>query len=349
MHNTPYKILYYVPYPTVPSPDRFIHYGWRYAFLASGNVFYTCSVFDDFSKLAMEIRPDIVMLMGDFHNNKNIWDALLFLKTQNTKICFWIDFYISRVCHDNETKMLAKVGDVFFGEHERGSVYLPSLLKNPAIKPKGYITLAHAANKQYHYPTDYHEQYAYDIVYMGTKLPEKKWFFKNILIPLTKRYHVGIFGACWTVKDQCLRVAWRLAKCLHWAKALDFISTKRVTVPEEDENKLYSSAKISLNFHGRAADNTQPHYVVNQRTFKISASGGFQICDDVPAIRQYFNEDELVMAECREQHWFELIQYYLEHPLEREIIRQNGIKRALTYHTYEQRVEQLLRLCFNPA
>src|SRR5207248_8747832 len=57
----------------------------------------------------------------------------------------------------------------------------------------------------------------------------------------------------------------------------------------------YSSAKICLNFHEREPDGSQPHYIVNQRTFKIPACGGFQMCDEVPAIRKYFSDSEIVL------------------------------------------------------
>ena len=105
---------------------------------------------------------------------------------------------------------------------------------------------------------------------------------------------------------------------------------------------LYSSSKICLNFHEREKDGSQPHLILTQRTFVIPACGGFEICDYVPPLRKYFSEEEMVMATMDKEDWFKKIEYYMNNEKERNTIRQKGTKRALSDHTYHNRVKTVI-------
>ena len=87
---------------------------------------------------------------------------------------------------------------------------------------------------------------------------------------------------------------------------------------------------------------------MNERTFKIPACGGFEICDFVPPLRRYFNEEEMVMADDKRGNWvddwFRKIEYYLHHEKEKEAIRCKGITRALRDHMYTNRVRDILSM-----
>jgi spore maturation protein CgeB len=231
------------------------------------------------------------------------------------------------------------IADVYFGEREP-----EGMADFEEVVGEKYHVLPNAANKKLHYPAKSTAKYQYDIVYLGSKLPMKKWFFDKVLIPLTKRYNVAIFGPNWTVKDNILRTGVKIFRTLNLRQGVDLLNKYRVLIPADEENLLYSSAKISLNFHEREPDGSQPHYILNQRTFKIPACGGFQICDEVSAIRKYFNEDELVTAAYDSKDWFDKIEYYLSHDNERKKIQKRGSKRALKDHTYHNRVDQIIEL-----
>ncbi len=137
----------------------------------------------------------------------------------------------------------------------------------------------------------------------------------------------------------------RLAGAFWAARTID---QARITVPPEAERALYSSAAVALNFHEREDDGSQPHYIVNQRTFKIPACGGFQICDEVPAIRKYFGGDEVVMAPLDPGEWMARIEYFLGHEHEREAMRGRGAQRALREHLSTHRVKSVLALLGKP-
>jgi spore maturation protein CgeB len=118
------------------------------------------------------------------------------------------------------------------------------------------------------------------------------------------------------------------------------ISSARIRrqVPYEEESQAYASAKISLNFHEQMEGGW---FLLNGRTFKIPACGGFEICDYVPLARRFFSEDELVMAK-DDDDFFKKVDYYMTHDRERKRIQEKGTARALKEHTYHNRAKLIL-------
>lgn len=334
-------ILYHIPNPRGTGADRWIYEGWRDAFIDMGYDFFELTAFDDLSQKIQSINPDIFMSavnLIDFERNISI---LREMRSKGTKFLLWVHWPLVKECEQAESYLLNEdLVDVFFGERE------PQGMGDfEARTRKQYNVIANAANKKLHFPASPVEKYQYDIVYLGAKLPMKKWFFDEVLLPLTKKYKVGIFGPYWTVKDNILRAGSKLCGKVKFRYAADILNRRRILIPADEENLLYSSAKISLNFHEREADGSQPHYILNQRTFKIPACGGFQICDEVPAIRNYFEDNEVVTASYDAKDWFEKIYFYLNNEKERRMIQEKGTRRALKEHTYHNRVELLIKLC----
>lgn len=334
------KILYHIPYPNGMGADRWIYEGWRDAFLDLGHEFFELTVFDDLREKLIKLSPNIFMTAMNLLDFQKIIGILKETRKRGTKIFLWV--------HWPPYKGLEKAGeflenediaDIYFGERE------PEGMGDFEQKTgKKYYVIPNAANRKLHFPTDPVKKYEYDIVYLGAYLPKKKWFFKKVLLPLTRKYKVGIFGPHWTLKDKTFGFFQKFCRIIKFKYGIDVINKFRITIPPEEENKLYSSAKISLNFHERESDGSQSHYILNQRTFKIPACGGFEICDYVPALRKYFTEDEMVMADLDPQDWFRKIDYYIKHENERKKIQEKGTLRALKEHTYHNRVEQIINL-----
>jgi spore maturation protein CgeB len=267
------------------------------------------------------------------------------MRKNGTRVALWVHWPL--VTHLLEKLKAAEpyllsddIADVYFGERER-----EGMGDFEQQTGKRYHVIPNAANSILHFPVTPVGRFAFDIVFLGAKLPLKAWLFDNVFPPLRKRYKVGIFGPYWTLKDNALRTAAKLSSCVGFEYGTKLFNDLRITIPDDQEGQLYSSAKICLNFHERELDGSQPHYIVNQRTFKIPACGGFEICDHVPAIRTYFTEDELVMARIDKDEWLDKIEYFLVHEEERRAIQREGTERALRDHTYHNRAGQLLRLC----
>lgn len=241
---------------------------------------------------------------------------------------------------------LAKEGhlaDIYFGE--RSEEMMADFEK---ITGQIYHLIPNAADKTKYFPVVPVEEYKCDICFVGAYLPKKKEAFKKLIFPLLKKYDVRIYGSYWTWKDLLLLAGNKLFRQLKFYPVADFFNRQRLILPAEDENKLYSSAKICLNIHERDPSTSsgqagKDYDLVNQRTFKIAASGGFQICDKVKSLRNFFAQEEVIMASDNE--WLEKIDYYLTHEKERREIQKKGTTRALKEHTYHNRVERLFKIC----
>jgi len=338
------RILYQIPYPNSTGADRWIYEGWKDAFLDLGQEFFELNAHDNFEKTARFVKPHIFMTAINLLDIRKDVAVLKQMRKEGTKVFLWVHWplvkHLLKKLEEAEPYLLNDdLADIYFGERE------PEGMGDfERITGKKYYVIPNAANKKLHFPAAPIKKYQYDIVYLGAKLPHKKWFYDNVLLPLTKKYKVGIFGPYWTLKDNLLRAGAKLCKEIKFNSGGVFLDNLRIVIAAEDENKLYSSAKICLNFHEREEDKSQPHYILNQRTFKIPACGGFQLCDYVPALRRYFSEDEVVMASLDTNDWFKKIEYYLTHDKERIMIQQNGVKKALKEHTYHNRLNQLLTL-----
>jgi spore maturation protein CgeB len=335
------RILYHILYSKATGADRWIYEGWRDVFNDLGHEFFEMNAGGDLKEVADAIRPHIFMTAINLLNLKKDIIVLKQMRRNGTKIFLWVHWpLIKNILKEAEPYLLADdIADVYFGEREP-----ESMMNFEKTTGKKYHVIPNAANRTIHFPTSPVDKYQYDIVYLGAKLPLKKWFYDNVLLPLTKKYKVGIFGPYWTLRDNILRVGSRFCKNIRYKAGTSFFDNLRILIPPEDENKLYSSAKICLNFHEREKDGSQPHYILNQRTFKIPACGGFQICDCVPALRKYFSEDEVITASLDSKDWFKKIEYYLNHDKERNEIREKGTKRVLKEHTYHNRAEQIMSL-----
>jgi len=333
------KILYYIPYPHSTGADHWIYEGWKGAFKDLGHEFFEATDYDDLKAKVELTNPDIFFVANLCDIVLKHSETLKWIRNKGIKIFLIVYWPLKK----EEVKIIKEeeIADIYFGEREP-----ESMVEFEKLTGRKYVLIPNAANKLLHFPTKPVKKYQYDVVYLGAKLPHKKWFTNNVLFPLTKKYNVGIFGPYWTLKDNLLRAGQKICRKIRFVKGADFFNKFRIIIPPEEENQLYSSAKICLNFHEREADGSQPHYILNQRTFKIPACGGFEICDYVPALRKYFFEDEVVMAALDPKDWFEKIDYYLTHEEERRKIQEKGTIRALKDHTYHNRVKQVVDLYY---
>jgi len=329
-------ILYHIPNPRGTGADRWIYEGWRDAYIDMGYGFCELTDYDDVREKVKEIKPDILWTAYNIFDLVARKKDLKWIRAQGCIIFMQVDW--PRTAEEVMVVKNEDVADIYCSERE-----LESMVEFERVTNRPYYTVPNAANRLLHHPGKFTDKYDYDIVYLGAKLPMKKWFFDEVLIPLTKKYRVGIFGPYWTLRDNMLRAGSKLCARLKFRYGVDLLNNQRILIPADEENLLYSSAKISLNFHEREVDGSQPHNILNQRTFKIPACGGFQICDEVPAIHKYFKNNEVITATYDPKDWFDKIEYYINNEKERKAIQERGTLRALNDHTYHNRVEQIIK------
>ena len=335
------RVLYHILHPQGNSAERWIYEAWRGGFRALGHTVEELRFEHDFEERIFELRPDVFMTDICLLDLNRHGEILKRARAAQVKVCIWMHWpLVDSVKHNAVHLVRNNVADLYFGERE---------LDHTAFHRdtgKTYVCIPHAANPEFHFPAEPTNEFASDVLYIGSRLPHKKWFETNVLYPLLKerKHKIKVIGNGWSCKDQLLRIGRKAATMLRWTGLKNSIERKSVRITAATERLYYSSARISLNFHEREPDGSQPHYIVNQRAFKIPACGGFQICDEVPALRKYFTDDEIILLPLDRERWISTIRYYLEHDAEREAIRRKGVRRAQQDHLATSRCEYLIRL-----
>jgi hypothetical protein len=332
------RVLYPINFIASVGADRWMGNGYKDAFEDLGHEVFWIQSSDPIESRIKETVPDIVFLA---YERLKLSDAPVLenFRKRGGKVAVFVN---SEFNEDSECFRVLKehdVADLYRGETE------PEWMKEFEEKTgKSYFLTPNAAHERLHFPVAPVKKYQADIVFLGANLPLKKELFEKLLFPLQKKYNVKLYGPGWTAKDDILRTAAYAARKAGLAGLNDRLSRLRITVPPQEENQLYSSAKICINLHEARTGAGKNRVILNERTFKIPACGGFEICDFITpesVLRKYFNEDEMVYARDAED-WFRKIDHYMGHDDERERIRKKGAERALREHLYTNRIRLIL-------
>ena len=301
----------------------------------------------DFYYSVNTYQPDILFIYSKFgfrgKDLKNKIKSLNKLIKKKIKIFLAVDWFPKG--HKEETNhedlnifKNEEICSFYFGEREEDSMKEFSKYTN-----RDYIKIPNCADNNFHFPTEKFDKFAYDIVFLGAKLPKKKYFIEEILLPLKEKYNVGIFGPYWTLTDNIKRGLAKISRKFQFEKINEIINKSRVSIKYEDENKLYSSSKICLNYHEKENSNQHYHKILNQRTFKIPACGGFQLIDDLDYLNKYYEEDEIITCGDKDD-WFQKIDFYIKNNDLRNKIVKKANERTYKNHLYENRILQILKL-----
>jgi len=238
-------------------------------FRRRGYEFHACDNPLLLSSKCHELQPDILYcdIVSTPIEDESCRNLLTKMRDQGTKVCMNVYWPIS----DQPPKRIEAIqkfdiADLYCGEREPDS--MASFFADTG---KVYVTIPQSANPRFHFPVEPNSKFAYDVAFVGAKLPHKRWFNDKIVAPLRKRYRVGLYGPNWTLRDNTLRAISKGARMLEIRPLAQLCDSARFSISDVDEVSLYASSKISLNFHERELDNSQPHHIVNQRTYKIAA------------------------------------------------------------------------------
>lgn len=157
-----------------------------------------------------------------------------------------------------------------------------------------------------------------DVIFVGSKGYHPEWPYRPMLIDwLRENYgekftHVGGDGDTGTVRGKEL-------------------------------NKMYQNSKIAIG-DTLCLGFDYPYYF-SDRLFESTGRGGFTIFPYIQGIEDYFEiGKEIVTYEFGDFDNLKfLIDYYLEHDKERELIRKAGFLRTKKDHTYTKRWQQILK------
>ena len=354
-------IAYHMPYPSTIYATKYIYEGFKHAFEDMGHTFVTLTPDDQLEPFLKKHQPDIFITASHFFYRKFLDFEVLKKYRQKgmvllTKIDYWQSpIHSNRINEapsmkdDQVAKSLIRsglLGDHYFCTASQDDGRMRGF-SDFAGQP--YITIPLAADK-YTLVPKYDEGFAADISFIGTNLPQKRDFFKEWLFPLEKKYDVKLYGQDWTKADRALGLIMKTGQYFNVPvlKDLQHFSIPLVNklqkpkIKAGDEAKIYASSSILVNLH----EDYQRTFGgdCNERTFKIPFCGGFEICDNVAVVRQYFTEDKEIVIARDKNDWFDKIEYYAKHPDEAKKIASAGKKRARAEHTYHNRAQQIVEL-----
>ena len=342
------KVLYHLPSLHSVYAGRTIYHGFRNAFLDLGHEFQALTADQKMADVLEGYRPDLFITSSHFWYRRYL-DYLELKKYRDrglftlVKIDFW-NSPLSRLRVNEATSLMddrdalrlihsGLMGDAFFHVVEQGDARMAGFEEATGYS---YHTIPLAADKTVLRPL-FDKQFAADVSYIGTNLPDKRAFFKNYLFPLRKRCVLAIHGQDWTLPDRAL--GW-LQRGGQFFNLPGLRTIRKPPLQLLDEAKVYASSIISVNVH----ETYQKEYGgdCNERTFKIPLCGGFQVVDHVACIQKYFKTGTEIIIADNDAHWLDLVGHYLAHPEERAKIITAGQARVLSSHTYHHRVRQII-------
>lgn len=110
-------------------------------------------------------------------------------------------------------------------------------------------------------------------------------------------------------------------------------------VTERTKAVAYSSAKVLVN-----TISFQEFEGVNCTLFEAAGCGAFQIAEWKPTLPEHFIPEQEIVTYRSRKELIEKVDYYLDHPAEREAIAARAYSRAHRDHTYERRLTTMLQV-----
>lgn len=344
------RVLYHIPSLNLINAGYTIYFGYKHAFEDLGHTFKPLTAQDDAEHVFNSYSPDIFYTSLNFYNMKFLDIELLKKnKKKGLKVFINIPYWHSpmsklrvneegSISSNEEYIRLIRsgnFGDIYFNVCEQGSMRMEGFEKTTGYP---YHTVLLAADRTISQQPII-SKYISDISYIGTYLPNKRDFIKQYVFPLKNKYNTKIYGKDWSFLDRSLNTMNKLGQFYNIPYLRSF---RKHDLTLQEERQIYKSSKISLNIHEDFQKEDKGE--INERTFKIPASGGFEVVDAVPSLSNYFKIGEELVVSYSRADWFDKIDYYLKNPEKRLPIIEAGKKKILEKHTYHNRVKQILSI-----
>lgn len=261
-------------------------------------------------------KLDILFVTHDYLSNLEI--EKLKIKNKSLKIILW---FPDGVINVGKALFLTAGYDILFFKCHHIVDYLKKYYELPVY----YI--GEAFNPQKNYPIFSDEaEYKTDLVFVGT-IHSHRYPIIEKLISLNK-YNIKIYG---TKPAFYLPQNEEVLKCF----------TGRY-VTYEERAKIFRNAKINLNtLHMGEVRG------VNVRLFEIAGAGGFQLASYKDEIKEFFEIGKEIDTFSSFKELVEKIDFYLENDELRKKIAKAGYQHAKNNYTYENRLEEILKIIKN--
>jgi len=154
------------------------------------------------------------------------------------------------------------------------------------------------------------------------------------------RYPVSFIGASYGARSKVvekLELAGIHVECFGFGWPNGSVSTEQIP-------SIMRNSVISLNFSAGFMSDAGNDRQIKARTFEVPGAGGFLLTDAAPGMDGVYRLGQEIEVYDGFDELERKIKYYLQHPDERDRIAHAGYLRTATCHTYERRLEGLLRL-----
>jgi hypothetical protein len=189
----------------------------------------------------------------------------------------------------------------------------------------------------------------FDVTFAGQKYGNRPLHIRSLI---DAGIDVRVWGPHWQDSPRYLSLWKRVGKrAKQWllnreTRPVD-VPRDRVGPPLTDEEyvKLYSRSKISLGFSGVAElpSRGEPIKQVRLRDFEALMSGAFYMVEYFEELAEFFEPGKEIVCFTGSDDLVEKARYYLAHEDERDRIRQAGMQRARSEHTWHKRFEMVFR------
>jgi spore maturation protein CgeB len=198
--------------------------------------------------------------------------------------------------------------------------YMLDLFSRMIVSTKFHY-LPEACNPRVHRPLPLsaadRDQYGCDVMLAGTL-----YYYRQEILEQLTDFHLKVWGA---------QPDWLVHR-------LTGKSTGRY-VHGADKVRAALAARVCVNtLHYAEVDG------LNCRAFEIAGCGGFQLVTQVPVLTEHFEPDREVVTFNSAAELGEKVAYYLQNPDKAAAIAARGQVRAHRDHTYEHRLNELLRI-----
>jgi spore maturation protein CgeB len=167
------------------------------------------------------------------------------------------------------------------------------------------------------------KEYGSDICFVGTVVPNRE----TILEAMTD-FDLSIWGPSANIFGPWLKENSGLKKRYRGRE-----------VHGEEVVKVYNASKIILGIHGLYGSRL---FSVTPRLFEATGCGAFYLVNEQPQIYDLYNVGEEVICYKDAKELTKLVEFYLQHPKERNLIAKKGQQRAYSEHTYLHRMKKLI-------
>lgn len=201
-----------------------------------------------------------------------------------------------------------------------------------------------AANPHIYRPYDVPVEF--DVTFVGQRYGDRPAYVRYLL---DQGIDVRVWGSRWqgTMPEMPL---WRLVG----SRVKRFLFGKEPLFPpiippercgpllsDQELIMMYSRSRINLGFSS-VADTTTGIKQVRLRDFEVPMSGGFYVLEYTKEIEAFFEIGREIVCYRDKKDLVEKIRYYLAHEVERDQIRQAGLRRARRDHTWQKRLRDSL-------